>query len=161
MQRAIQSAAWLRRAQSYGLRKRLADHVERRAASQLCSGRREHITRVKGGRGLRVDGERDHPRIERKERRRQHAVVGPHEIPPFAAHRDRLAQRTDAGIDDHEMHGTHREATPVARDRKAGERHILCRYVVREVEQRNTGRQRGEDALHLGDVAVGGAEVGE
>ena len=131
--------------------------------ARLRGRRREHVAPVKRGRRGRRHAEAT-PRASRAASSAglSTPLSGPDEESVLRSHRERRARRADAGIDDDEMHGPDRKAAPVARDR---EPRRTRRPAAGSSCERSTivgvRRRRQQHALHLADVAVGRAEVGE
>ena len=88
-------------------------------------------------------------------------LSGATQEPVIGGHGERRARRAHTGVDHDEVDGTGRKPVPVAVDDEARVGHVLRRDLVRDVHERRGRRVRQDDALHLRDVSVCRAEVGE
>jgi hypothetical protein len=107
------------------------------------------------------DGQCDRPGSGDEERWRKHTVVRPDEESLLAFDGQRTARRSDARIHDRDVNCAGRKSPPVSRDGQAPTLDVLGRDVMGDVDHDRLGSARHDHALHLGDVAVGRAEVGE
>ena len=130
-------------------------------ARQRGGGRSEEVAAVKGSGHPFPDLELDSLDLRVVQHRGEHPVVGTHEPVSVCAEGQGGARAADSGIYHDQVDCARGKAVPGASQDVCGGSYISGSDLVRYINQRGSRSTTEEDALHFGDVGVGGAEVGE
>ena len=134
-----------------------AKRLERSAGRQHSGGRRKDVATMECGRCFRKHGEGDELRVHRQERKQP--VVRCQKVPAKSRRPEHPPLRSNTGIDDRDVNRTFGKEHPDPTQDVLSGTHIAGRHVMGDIDQCRMGSVRREHALHLRDVAVGGAEV--
>jgi hypothetical protein len=140
---------------------RLAQALQRDTTGQRGGGGREEIAPMEGGRGAVGNRQRDDLDFGVPERRGEQAVVGPDERLSAGEKGERRPGGTDSGVHHREVHRLRWKTAPgPSADIGAGA-DVARGHRMGQVHQHGLRRLAQDDGLQLGDVGVGGAEIGE
>ena len=88
-------------------------------------------------------------------------LSGPTNQWPWAPERERGARGADPGIHHREVHRAGREPVPGPAEQIGAGPDVARGHGVGDVDQHRRRAEAQQDALDLGDVRIGGAEVGQ
>ena len=140
-----------------------AEALGRDTAGEMSRRRREDVAPVEcsahDGSPILTRRQLEGAPLRVPERRREQAVVWPHEEVTAGHDHERAPIRSHAGIDHRQVDRPRGKRGGRRLERQCRLGHLLGLHVVGDVHELDVGREREDDALHLGDVAIAGAEI--
>jgi hypothetical protein len=139
----------------------LAQRGQGGAGCQRGRGGSEQVPAVKGSRRSCRDLECNGLDLGVVEYRGEHSVVGTHEPMPMYAEGQCSARAANAGIYHDQVDCPRGKAVPGTPQDVGGRSNVPRSGLVRHIDQGGARSTTEKDALHFGEVGIGGAEVGQ